>query len=125
MDKLVGIWDPLRLERVLGNLLGNAVKYSPAGGDVHVEIVRDEPGWAIVTVRDGGIGIPAADLPHVFERYHRAANVIGRFPGEGIGLPGAKQVVDQHGGTILITSTEGHGATFTVRLPLSPPDAPA
>jgi signal transduction histidine kinase len=118
---LIGEWDAPRLERVLGNLLGNAVKYTPDGGeirlDVHLEDGAGEP-WARVAVSDPGIGIPEAEQAHIFERYHRAANVVGRFPGEGIGLAGAKRVVEQHGGTISVASRQGYGSTFTVRLPL-------
>jgi signal transduction histidine kinase len=121
VPELVGEWDAVRLERVLGNLLGNAVKYSPDGGDVEIAVgreKRDGRAWATVLVHDRGIGIPAADLAHVFDRYHRAANVTGRFPGEGIGLAGAKQIVEQHGGTLSAASEEGRGSTFTVRLPI-------
>lgn len=124
--ELVGEWDAFRLERMLGNLLINAVKYSPAGGDVTLE-VRREPragrSWAYLVVRDHGIGIPPADLPRVFEPYHRAANV-GAIPGEGLGLDGSRHIVEQHGGTIEVESVEGEGATFTVRLPLGPPTLP-
>jgi signal transduction histidine kinase len=122
VPELVGQWDAVRLERVLGNLLGNAVKYSPEGSEVNVAVRHEQEdghAWACVGVRDRGIGIPAADLPHIFERYHRAANVVGRFPGEGIGLAGARQIIEQHGGTIDVHSHEGQGSTFTVRLPLA------
>ena len=118
---VVGDWDGSRLERVLANLVGNAVKYSPGGGEVVVRVARaNEAGsaWAVVTVSDRGIGIPDADLTHLFERFHRGRNVSG-IRGSGIGLAGAKQIVEQHGGTIGVTSTEGHGSTFTVRLPLA------
>jgi signal transduction histidine kinase len=121
VPQLVGEWDAPRLERVLGNLLGNAVKYSPEDSLVSVEVGPEEGdghAWAYVSVRDRGIGIPDADLPHIFERYHRAANVTGRFPGEGIGLAGARQIVEQHGGRIHVESEEGQGSTFTVQLPL-------
>jgi signal transduction histidine kinase len=67
-----------------------------------------------------GIGIAAADLPHVFDRWRRAANV-GGIEGTGIGLAGAKQIVEQHGGTIAVASEEGRGSTITVRLPLDGP----
>jgi PAS domain S-box-containing protein len=123
VPELIGNWDAPRLERVLGNLLGNAVKYSPAGGDVSVEVGHEEDGgqaWVCVAVRDRGVGIPAADLPHIFEPYHRAANVAGRFPGEGIGLAGARQIIEQHGGRIHVESEEGQGSTFTIQLPLQP-----
>lgn len=112
-----GSWDVMRLERVLTNLLGNAVKYSPEGGEIVVEVRSDGP-EAVVTVRDPGLGIPAADIEHVFERYHRGSNVAGTITGTGVGLAGARQIVDQHGGTITVESKEGEGSTFTVRLPL-------
>jgi signal transduction histidine kinase len=118
---LVGLWDAGRLDRVLANLLSNAIKYSPAGGDISVRLARDRApgdGWALLTVQDEGLGIPAADLPHVFERFHRGGNVAGQIRGSGIGLAGVCQIVEQHGGTIGVQSEEGQGATFTVRLPL-------
>ena len=112
-----GVWDTGRVQRVLANLLANAIKYSPAGGDV-VVTVDVEGKWAVLTVRDEGLGIPASDLPHVFERFHRGSNV-ERISGTGIGLAGAKDIVEQHGGTISVTSSEGHGTTVVVRLPLA------
>ncbi|MGE3599462.1 MAG: sensor histidine kinase [Dehalococcoidia bacterium] len=72
----------------------------------------------MIQVQDEGIGIPPADLPHIFERYQRGANVAGRIAGTGIGLAGARQIVELHGGTIEVESVEGHGSVFTVRLPL-------
>jgi signal transduction histidine kinase len=125
---LNGWWDAARLERALGNLVGNAVKYSPPGAEVRVTLSRQHDAhgtWAVVQVRDQGIGVPAADLPHIFERFHRATNVGGRVPGTGLGLPGAREVVEQHGGEISVQSEEGHGSTFTVRLPLDPEETAA
>lgn len=127
---LVGDWDPVRIGRVLDNLLSNAVKYSP-GGVVVVTVDRGEApparrrggvaagNWAVFSVLDHGLGIPKNDLGRVFERFHRGANVIGRIAGSGIGLAGARQIVEQHGGTIEVSSVEGHGSTFTVHLPLA------
>jgi len=118
---LVGVWDAERLRRVLTNLLANAVKYSPAGGSVRVgvgwEVDDGCTEWAWLMVEDEGIGIPEADLHRVFERFHRGANV-GPIWGTGIGLALVRQVVEQHGGTIAITSTEGAGTAVTLRLPL-------
>ena len=114
---LVGTWDQFRLERVLDNLIGNAVKYSPRGGEIVLGIAGDGD-RAVLTVRDQGIGIPEADLPRVFERFHRGANVARRTRGSGIGLSGARQIVEQHGGTITVESQERLGSAFTVRLPL-------
>ena len=81
---------------------------------------REEAGeeWAVLTVRDVGLGLPAPDLPHVFERFRRGSNVTKWIAGRGIGLAGAQQIVEQHGGTISVESEEGNGSTFTVRLPL-------
>lgn len=128
---LVGEWDSVRVGRVLDNLLSNAVKYS-LGGQIQVTLDSAESPdtsapsagistggrWAIVSVRDEGLGIPEADLPRVFERFHRGGNVAGRIAGSGIGLTGARQIVEQHGGTMAVSSVEGQGSTFTVRLPL-------
>jgi PAS domain S-box-containing protein len=123
--ELVGHWDSIRLHRVLDNLLGNAIKYSPAGGRIVVTVRqerREDEDWAVLTVQDEGVGIPAVDLGHIFERFRRGSNVAGRFAGTGIGLSGARQIVEQHGGTIAAESEEGRGSTFTVSLPLMPPE---
>ena len=121
LPELVGEWDAARLERVVGNLLANAIKYSPDGGPIGVLIDQEQEGgrrWACLAVRDSGVGIPAAELHRVFDRYYRGANVVGRFPGEGIGLSGALHIVQQHGGTIDVQSKDGVGSTFSVRLPV-------
>ena len=112
-----GFWDVSRLERVVANLLANAIKYSPAGGDVVVSVDVDAES-AILTVRDEGLGIPATDVPHIFERFHRGSNV-ERISGTGIGLASAKDIVERHGGTISLTSVEGQGTTVVVHLPLA------
>jgi signal transduction histidine kinase len=114
---LVGDWDEARIGRVVSNLLSNAVKFSPAGGDVRVEVGPEDGDWAVLRVHDQGVGVPPADVDRVFERFARAANATG-VPGSGIGLAGARQIVEQHGGTIGVESTGPAGATFTVRLPL-------
>lgn len=116
---LVGVWDEARLSRVLSNLLDNAVKYSPDGGEIVVRIWQEPAtaGWVALSVSDPGVGIPHDDLPHLFERFHRGHNV-RNIRGAGIGLSGVKRIVEQHGGTIEIASSEGQGSTFTVRLPL-------
>jgi signal transduction histidine kinase len=111
--------DETRVYRVLANLLTNAIKYSPQGGPIHVTIKPDGP-FAVITVRDEGVGIPGDDLPHIFDQFHRGANVIGRFQGNGLGLASARQLVELHGGTISAASENGRGSTFTVRLPLTP-----
>jgi signal transduction histidine kinase len=113
---VIGDWDGPRLRRVLDNLLSNAIKYSPAGGEVVVTLAADGDS-AVLRVRDQGLGIPAEDLPHIFERFRRARNA-AEIVGTGLGLSGARQLVEQHGGTIQVESQEGAGSTFTVRLPL-------
>jgi signal transduction histidine kinase len=86
---------------------------------VHARGDEDEHGsWAVVTIEDRGLGIPAADLPYVFDRFRRGGNVQRHIAGSGIGLTGAKQIVAQHGGAISVQSVEGEGSTFTLRLPL-------
>ncbi|HET8629925.1 MAG TPA: GAF domain-containing sensor histidine kinase [Thermomicrobiales bacterium] len=123
LTELTGRWDRARLERVLDNLLSNAVKYSRDGGAVTVRVDRDG-GGAVLAVRDAGVGIPAADLPRIFERFHRGGNVAGRIAGTGLGLAGAREIVERHGGTIEVDSREGAGTTVTVRLPLTGPADP-
>ena len=121
--ELVAMLDGPRFERVMDNLLGNAIKYSPHGGCVRLE-VSIENGWATIAVRDQGVGIPAADLPHIFEPFRRGGNVVGRIGGTGIGLASAQRIVHGHGGKLSVESEAGKGSTFTVRLPLRPvPDS--
>jgi PAS domain S-box-containing protein len=128
LPSLVGNWDQSRLERVLSNVVGNAVKYSRPGEPVAVAISpasESHPSaethadsWAVVEVRDHGLGIPADEQPYIFELYRRGANVARAIPGSGVGLAVARYIVQQHGGTIDVASQEGHGTTVTIRLPL-------
>lgn len=118
--EIIGFWDPVRIDRVLSNLMSNALKYSPEGGIVRVILTRDD-GHAIIRVSDNGIGIPAADLPYIFDRFRRAENVAGRIAGTGIGLAAVQRIVRQHGGTIEVESEEGQGSTFIVTLPVDGP----
>jgi signal transduction histidine kinase len=122
LPALVGEWDGPRLERVVGNLVANAIKYSPDGGAVRVgvrETTVDGARWAELAVADSGMGIPRDELPRVFERFYRGRQVVGRIGGSGIGLAAAREIVAQHGGTLAVESTEGAGTTFTMRLPLT------
>jgi PAS domain S-box-containing protein len=144
-----GNWDVIRVQRVLDNLINNAIKYSPGGGTVtigvalapgpletsgstavtagepHANVATDaaraRPGVLLV-VRDDGIGIRADDLPHVFERFRRGENVRDTTGGSGIGLSNVQQIVQQHGGTVAIASREGEGTTVSLWLPLQPFD---
>ncbi len=120
--ELRGQWDANRLRRVLDNLVDNAIKYSPDGGPVTVRVIHEQVDgqrWAIVEVQDHGVGIPAADLPRIFERFYRAPNVAQRAGGVGLGLWGSCQIIEQHGGSLSVVSKEGKGSTFTVRLPVT------
>jgi signal transduction histidine kinase len=115
---VIGTYDPRRIGQVLENLVENAVKYSPDGTDVRVGVAQRN-GEAFIDVTDEGIGIPAGDLPQVFERFHRASNVDDRrFAGMGLGLFICKGIVEQHGGRIWVESRVGTGSTFHVVLPL-------
>jgi signal transduction histidine kinase len=118
VPSLVGPWDGGRLARVLDNLLGNAIKYSPEGGEIGVRVTQDGP-WALLTVSDEGVGIPAADRSRIFEHLQRGANVAGHVGGTGVGLAFVRCIVELHGGTVTVASEEGVGSTFTVRLPLA------
>jgi signal transduction histidine kinase len=105
------------LRRILSNLLSNAIKYSPPNTEVIFELKVTET-EAIFSVQDAGIGIPLADQERLFESFYRAKNV-GIIPGTGLGLSIVKKCVDLHGGEITLTSEEGVGSTFTVRLPIA------
>jgi PAS domain S-box-containing protein/excisionase family DNA binding protein len=110
--------DALRLEQVLQNLIGNAIKYSPRGGLVSVRIERQSE-WASVDVSDQGIGIPQDALAKLFERFYRASNVDGGgIAGIGVGLYVVKEIVTLHGGKVAVMSQEGEGSTFSICLPL-------
>jgi two-component system, OmpR family, phosphate regulon sensor histidine kinase PhoR len=117
VPELIGWWDSTRLEHVLMNLFGNAVKYSPKDRDVLVTVQRTGD-CAVLRIADQGVGIPPAEVCQIFEPGYRASNVVGQFPGTGIGLAGAYQIVAEHDGTITVESELGAGTTVTVRLPV-------
>ncbi|WP_439924943.1 sensor histidine kinase [Nitrobacter sp. JJSN] len=112
--RMVG--DPKLLFQLFSNLLSNAVKYSPGGGiiEISAETISEQIG---VSIADYGIGIPASDLDHVFERYHRGSNVSG-IVGTGVGLYLVKMVADLHNGEVGVQSKEGEGSRFTISLPI-------
>lgn len=120
--ELAGMWDGRRLQRVVDNLLSNAHKYSSPAAPITVALDR-LPGeghdWAVLVVRDQGIGIPATELGRIFTPFYRASNAGGRISGTGLGLAGARHIVEQHGGRIDVESIEGEGTTVSVRLPLT------
>jgi PAS domain S-box-containing protein len=113
---VVGRWDRDRLGQVLDNLLGNAVKYSPQGGEITVRVTAAK-GEARLGVTDQGPGIPTEVLPHLFERFYRGEHHAGDA-GLGLGLYISRMLVEAHGGRIWVTSAPGSGSTFTVALPL-------
>jgi PAS domain S-box-containing protein len=103
------------LRQAITNLLTNAVKYSPEGGSIVLQLVADIK-QIIVCIHDNGIGIPPQEVGHIFEAFHRADNV-GAIPGTGLGLAITKLAVEMHGGIIDVESEIGRGTTFTLRLP--------
>ncbi len=114
--------DPSRLQQVLWNLLGNAVKFTPAGGRVTIDADRDGA-QAVIRVRDTGTGISADALPGIFELYRQGPGGVSRG-GLGVGLAVVRQIVEMHGGTVAAASDgRDRGAVFTVRLPLVGPPA--
>jgi signal transduction histidine kinase len=122
------ICDEIRIHQVLDNLMNNALKFTPAGGHVTVRARPTETGWHL-EVEDTGVGIPAADLTRVFSAFFRGSNtgaVVGRSapPGTGLGLVVSRAIVELHGGTIQVASTEGVGSTVTVVLPARPVSRP-
>lgn len=116
--------DPDRLQQILTNLLSNAIKFTPKGSGVTVSSARGE-GAVDLIVRDNGVGISPAFLPHVFERFRQAdASFSRKYGGLGIGLAVVRRLVDLHGGSVKAESEgEGKGSTFTVRLPTLPATA--
>lgn len=113
--------DPTRIRQVIANLLSNALKFTPAGGTVGVEL-RSEADEAVIRVSDSGPGIPPDELPFVFDRFFRGAGA--RASGSGIGLAVVRGLVLAHGGRVDVSSSPGRGAAFTVRLPLASHPSP-
>jgi hypothetical protein len=97
------------VERVLENLIGNALKHTPAGGHVHVQVSADDAGGVLVEVHDSGTGVAPEDLPHIFERLYRGAAGRTQSDGAGLGLAIARRIVELHGGEIGADSPPGEG----------------
>jgi signal transduction histidine kinase len=112
--------DPPRIGQVVANLVGNAVKFTPRGGTVRVT-VAGTPDGARIDVTDSGVGIDAAELPHIFDRFYRGSRANeARGSGSGLGLAIVRSIVDIHGGSVEVESGPGAGSRFTVRLPHDP-----
>jgi signal transduction histidine kinase len=131
--------DAMRLTQVLQNLLGNAIKYAPDGGPIHVRVamrdsddpawprrvratVGDTPLWIVVEVEDQGIGVPTEQLSRIFERFYRAHNTTQQT-GTGLGLSVVEGLIRTHGGVVWADSTPGEGSTFAFALPVPPHEA--
>ncbi len=116
---LLALVDGDRIEQVLANLLANAIKYSPQGGEIEVTLRKEEQGTVLISVRDQGIGIPQAEQARLFGQFVRASNGEAQgIDGTGLGLYLCRELVVQHEGQIWFESREGAGSTFFVRLPL-------
>jgi two-component system sensor histidine kinase MprB len=109
---------PGELERMVVNVLDNAAKWSPPGGEVHTVLEEDGLGWCRLTVADTGPGIADDDLPHVFDRFYRAT-AARAMPGSGLGLAIVAQTAEQHGGTVTAGPNTPNGTVLAIRLPLA------
>jgi signal transduction histidine kinase len=107
----------VRLEQATANLIDNAVKYTPRGGHVSVDVLRERD-RALLRVRDTGIGIPADEQPRIWDRLFRGDKSRAER-GLGLGLSLVKAVIEAHGGTVAVASESGRGSTFTVSLPVA------
>lgn len=117
-DHLTVSGDSVKLQQVVSNIVDNAIKYTPEGGRVTVEVYENS-GNAVVKVSDTGIGIPAKDLPHIFDRFFRVDKARSRATGgTGLGLSIAHKIILLHGGNIRVVSEEGKGSIFYIELPL-------
>ncbi|MCC7130005.1 MAG: GAF domain-containing protein [Anaerolineae bacterium] len=108
--------NPIRLRQLVANLLVNAIKYTQKNGEIYVQ-ASAEAGQIILRIADNGPGIPAADQPHIFDKFYRASNVPEDLAGIGLGLAIAKSIVENHQGRTWVESTPGEGTVFTVVLP--------
>jgi signal transduction histidine kinase len=121
MERQEDLWvkgDAHRLDQLIGNLVGNAIKYTPEGGTITLSLYQDGE-WARLDVADTGVGIPTEHLPHIFERFYRVDKAHSRRSGgSGLGLAIVKGIAEQHGGKVNVTSEPGKGSTFSVWLKL-------
>jgi signal transduction histidine kinase len=117
--------DKERLSQLVGNLISNALKFTPAGGRVTVRAFVDGS-HAVVEISDTGIGIPLAEQSRLFQRFFRSSTATEQaIPGTGLGLVISRAIAEAHGGTIDVTSVPGEGTTFRVEIPLEPEEVAA
>jgi two-component system, OmpR family, phosphate regulon sensor histidine kinase PhoR len=109
--------NPVRLRQMINNLIGNAIKYTPEGGEIQI-ICRLEGNQVILQVCDDGPGIPAGDQPYIFDKFYRGSNVLSDTPGTGLGLAIVKSITENHHGRIWVDSSPGQGSIFTIVLPV-------
>lgn len=109
--------DSIQLRQMVENLIGNAVKYTPPGGEIGISL-QEEGGQVIMQISDTGVGIPLADQPKIFEPFFRSSNVSGATEGTGLGLAITRTVIENHHGRIWVDSKVGRGSTFTIVLPV-------
>lgn len=120
-DSLPMVWGaPIRLRQMIGNLIDNAIKYTPGGGKVTVA-AKQESQQVILTVEDTGVGVPPEEQPYLFDKFYRASNAPADLQGTGLGLSIVKSIVDNHGGRVWIDSQPGEGTVFNVVLPTAEP----
>jgi signal transduction histidine kinase len=115
--------DPLRLEQVLRNLVDNAIKYSPNGGPIEIEVSKDRATGVRVTVADRGLGVPRKHRPRIFERFHQA-HPEHRLGGMGLGLYISRQIAELHEGTLTAEHPKAGGTRFVLVVPVGAPSAP-
>jgi signal transduction histidine kinase len=115
--------DPLRLEQVLTNLVDNAIKYSPQGGPIEVELSTPDRDTLHLAVRDHGVGIPPESQPRIFDRFYQVDPVLQHSSGMGLGLYITQQIVELHGGRIEAEAPPDGGTRIIVRLPVDPAGA--
>jgi two-component system, OmpR family, phosphate regulon sensor histidine kinase PhoR len=116
--QIAGILD--ELERMMLNLIGNAIHYTPEGGTITIRLISPREGYLCLEVADTGIGISEDDMAHIFERFYRVDKARSTHTGgTGLGLPIVKQIVERHHGDIRIDSQVGVGTTFSILLPVS------
>lgn len=116
--------NPIRLRQVLDNVVGNAIKYSNAGGEIYISI-HAEGNQMILEVTDQGPGIPPSDQPHIFDKFYRGTNIGSNIEGSGLGLSIVKNIVENHQGRIWVESTLGKGSSFFIVLPVAAEPIPA